>query len=352
MSTASSVVSSADLAVVIGRWQLPHLGHLKLFEAALQSAPRVVVVIGSAFRSRDVRNPFTWEERRDMILAMLPGQAERLQFVPVRDYYDDERWARAVTDQVQVVAGGSRQIALIGHIKDATSAYLNRFPAWRRVGVEPVDGLDATALRKVYFGSEDTGMALTVLTPYLHPSTVAYLQAWSLLPEYRRRCDEARAVAAIRQKYTAPHYLAADALVVVNDHVLLIRRGGQVGHGLWALPGGFVDRGERFLQAAMRELREETGYAPLPSTLQAALRDSAVFDHELRSPRGGIVSMAFRFDLGQMNHLPEVKAADDAQLAAWVPVADLPGMAGQFFEDHDCILDRLVGLYHDTPGPA
>ncbi|RYG22710.1 MAG: cytidyltransferase, partial [Burkholderiales bacterium] len=177
-----SPIPQTDVAVVIGRWQLPHLGHLKLLEAALESASRVMIVIGSSHRSRDARNPFTWEERRDMILAMLPGQAERISFVPVRDYYDDERWAKAVMASVKAVAGETRDIALIGHVKDATSGYLNRFPDWKRVDVKPLDGLDATALRKLYFESEDMDMALTILAPYVHPSTRRYLQAWANLP--------------------------------------------------------------------------------------------------------------------------------------------------------------------------
>ena len=39
----------------------------------------------------------------------------------------------------------------------------------------------------------------------------------------------------------------------------MIRRGTDLGYGLWSLPGGFVDRGEVVESAAAREAWEETG---------------------------------------------------------------------------------------------
>lgn len=42
------------------------------------------------------------------------------------------------------------------------------------------------------------------------------------------------------------------------DGVLVIRRGLKDGFGKLALPGGYVDFGETWQQAAVRELREET----------------------------------------------------------------------------------------------
>ena len=53
--------------------------------------------------------------------------------------------------------------------------------------------------------------------------------------------------------------IAAWAVVPVGEEIVLARRGIEPGLGLWGLPGGFVDRGERLDDAAAREVREEVG---------------------------------------------------------------------------------------------
>ena len=53
--------------------------------------------------------------------------------------------------------------------------------------------------------------------------------------------------------------LATAMILTKGDSVLLVRRDTEPGRGLWSLPGGYVDRGEKVEDAAAREVWEEVG---------------------------------------------------------------------------------------------
>ncbi|OWQ82968.1 hypothetical protein CDN99_27545 [Roseateles aquatilis] len=336
------------VAVVVGRWQLVHQGQEALFQAAFGLAQEVIAVLGSAFKARDPRNPFVHEERRQMLLANLtPAQRERLHFLPVRDYFDDRRWNAAVTFGVTALAGENADIVVVGHQKDHTSYYLNNFPRWRQQLVDRLADVDATAMRRVFFEAEDPDAALAVMAPHVSEPVRAWLQAWSRLPEYERRKREHAAVAAYRQKYTAVAYMTGDAVVTVGQHVLLVRRKGPFGEDLWAVPGGHLERGERLVACAIRELVEETQFPLLPATILAALQGAATFEDPLRSARGRLITMAHHFRFGDMASLPEVVGSDDVKEARWFHRDELAAMESQLFEDHFVILDHFLGLIRD-----
>ena len=44
-----------------------------------------------------------------------------------------------------------------------------------------------------------------------------------------------------------------------SARIVLVRRAIEPGYGKWVFPGGYVDRGEEIMEAAVREAREESG---------------------------------------------------------------------------------------------
>ena len=335
-----------DAAILIGRFQPFLNGHAALLGQALKMAGHAVVVLGSSFRAPNAKNPFTWEERAAMIAASFKdADARRIIFVPVRDYYDDARWAAAVEKGVRAAMEkqgySAPHLALVGFHKDASSGYLKLFSQCSFMASERQGDIDATPIRGLYFDSDETLWATLCAQV---PSAVAlYLEYWRTQPAFAAMCEEHETIEADKQKWGLGPFVTLDAVVTVAGHVLLVRRKNPPGKGLWAIPGGFLEGRERLLQGAIRELKEETGVEVAEAELAGACRAVAVFDHPDRSQRGRVITHAHWFDL-PLTALPFVAGADDAAEARWFPIAGLPGMETELFEDHFVILDGFLGV--------
>jgi 8-oxo-dGTP diphosphatase len=59
--------------------------------------------------------------------------------------------------------------------------------------------------------------------------------------------------------YFDPKVAVGTIISAADERLVLVRRAIEPGYGLWVFPGGYVDRGEQILEAAMREAREESG---------------------------------------------------------------------------------------------
>ncbi|WP_018609867.1 bifunctional nicotinamide-nucleotide adenylyltransferase/Nudix hydroxylase [Uliginosibacterium gangwonense] len=338
------MTTTHDIAVLIGRFQPFHNGHAALLKTALATAPKVFVLLGSAFSARNAKNPFTWEERAAMIACSLTeSERARVEFLPMRDYYNDQRWAATATSTVLAKCGAGKRVALIGHLKDASSQYLNRFPDWEFVAAPQYGEIDASALRRIWFEGEDANVTRSLLAPLMPIASLRYIEGWAQLPHFARLREEHLAIEKNKKVWGTGPFITVDAIVKASDQILLIRRGRAPGKGLLAVPGGFLDGRERVLQGAIRELREETGFALRDETLEEALAGVAVFDHPDRSQRGRTITHAHFFDLKNARP-PQVEGADDAAEAHWTPISKLCEMEGEFFEDHFNILDHFLKL--------
>jgi bifunctional NMN adenylyltransferase/nudix hydrolase len=124
--------------------------------------------------------------------------------------------------------------------------------------------------------------------------------------------------------------------------VLLVRRRAEPGKGLWAFPGGFVDKNENLQSAVIRELHEETRLKLPAPVLRGSIKSREVFDHPERSLRGRTITHAYYFEFPS-GELPPVKGGDDAEHAQWIPISEAMEMEEQFFEDHFHILEHFLG---------
>ena len=97
--------------------------------------------------------------------------------------------------------------------------------------------------------------------------------------------------------------------------LLLIQRKNSPFKEKWALPGGFLEEGETLVNAAARELEEETGLT------NVNLIQMEAYGAIGRDPRGRTISIAF---MGLLDKEEIVAGADDAMNAKWFDIRNLP----------------------------
>ncbi len=339
-----------DYVVFIGRFQPPHKAHIRTIEHALSVGTNVIILAGCAEQARTIKNPWTWREREKMILdAIDPAFHSRIMVRPLRDYpYNDNKWAKAVQSQVDnLIQCSPSKIALIGYSKDASSYYLQMFPQWELIEMDNIDDLNATDIRQAYF--EDCGMETTRfdldIAPKLPEAIHNYLKAFQLKAQYEELVEEYQFIKKYKNAWKAapyaPTFVTVDCVIVQSGHVLLVRRRAAPGKGLFAAPGGFVNQNERLVDAAIRELKEETKIKVPDPVLRGSIVATEVFDKPDRSSRGRTITHAYLMLLPP-GPLPKVKGSDDAEKASWVPLSVFECMEDQMFEDHYALIQTLI----------
>ena len=112
--------------------------------------------------------------------------------------------------------------------------------------------------------------------------------------------------------------------------VLLIQRAKDPFKDAWALPGGFVSEKETLEEAALRELKEETGVEDL------FIEQLFTFGNPGRDPRGRVVTVAYYALINLSEH--KIGADTDAKDVKWFLIDELPQLAF----DHQTILDLAI----------
>jgi len=341
-----------DFLVFIGRFQPFHNGHLEVVKTGLAKAKQLIILAGSAHQPRSTRNPWTITERETMIRgAVSQEDSDRILIAPLMDIvYNDESWVRNIQSTVNGYVTAHHgiphklpRVGLIGHSKDQSSYYLNLFPQWGSVEVDNYKGISATPVREMIFGSNDND---DYLKQFLPENVQTELRAFYQTTAYSEVKSEQDFVAKYQQAWSAapypPTFVTVDSVIIQSGHVLMVERKARPGKGLLALPGGFVDHGEKLVDACIRELREETRLKVPEPVLKGSIKSQKVFDDPHRSARGRTITHAFYIELAPNKALPKVKGGDDAKYAMWVALAELDPT--KIFEDHYFIIQEMTGM--------
>ena len=389
-----------DVTVYIGRFSPFHNGHAHVLQRALETSTQVIVLIGSAFKARSPKNPFTYDERRlmltwwydELVNSNRDKKFGELTILPIMDQASNNVWIKAVQATVRqalkVRAGQHtpKKIYLTGSDRDDSTWYLNAFPQWtldlvpaiQHAPNTPAD-LSATSVRKALFENELTFENIKSLIVKVPETTLEFLEDFTLrarwgeqeLIDGKRPIDwlreQHRVIQASRAKWTNTPYpvqfITADAVIIQSGHVLVVRRGNQPGKGLIALPGGYVNQSERIKDAAIREAMEETGIQLATGKkadeitermLRGSIRASEIFDDPNRSERGRIVTIAYLFRLDDTKPLPAVSGQNvpfyeangqvevETLEAFWMPLDQALDDPTQWFEDHHQIISHFT----------
>ena len=136
--------------------------------------------------------------------------------------------------------------------------------------------------------------------------------------------------------YKYPHpAVTADCIIFGACHnlfkILLVKRGVAPFKGKWAFPGGFMKIDETAEECALRELKEETGLE------NVEIEQLHTYTAVNRDPRERVITIAYM----AIVDLTEVKGGDDAAMARWFSLDQIPELAFDHQEILHAALTRL-----------
>lgn len=316
--------------IFIGRFQPVHQGHVHALGIAASQVDKLYILVGSANQCRSIKNPWTYQERVSMLRTKLrTANITNYEVLPLNDYrYSDSQWMSDVRATVEHYDMGVP--TLFGHMKEGNN-YLTWFPDWPFKSIESQYNVNATIVRQRMFDLKDPDMPATVQADYAFYQKEKTTFANYPFPE-------------------TLNFNCSDAILECQGHVLLIQRKFAPGSGAWALPGGFRNQRETFLDCAIRELIEETNVRVPEKVLRGSIVKTELFDDPSRSfgiPRN-TMAVYMRINPNPDFSLPRANGADDAALCKWVPLTDALNTI-QMYDDHKDILSKVTGV---VPMPA
>ncbi|MFB6075898.1 MAG: nicotinamide-nucleotide adenylyltransferase [Candidatus Aenigmatarchaeota archaeon] len=258
----------------VGRFQPFHRGHLSTIRRALDEMDSLIIGIGSSEKAYTKTNPFTSEEREEMIRESIEGNYTIKRIPDINEYRE---WVEHVEKRV-------------GDFDTVYSGSVITIGLFRREGYNIVElddkKISGTEIRKML--TEDR----KEWKKYVPSGTEKVL---------KDRFGRERVKYLLKNYQKSDVTKTVDGIIEYNGKLVLIERGQKPFKNEMAIPGGHVENGENMEKAVIREMREETG---LDFEIEGVL---GVYSDPKRDPRGNYITTVF-YGRGE----GELEAGDDA----------------------------------------
>lgn len=364
------------LAVVIGRMEPPHLGHLEIISKAYDYADHVLVILGSTLKARDPKNPFTFQERKKLLEDSIPktegfrmrGVSYKIASVPDCQLAGPTAWNHRISIAIsatlqQLNYKENAQVSILGNFKDSSSDYLidllsymmsnyhlntdtYPFVMLSNPGITHIDNtiIHATDIRNLLYAGK-----LAYVKNVVPPNVYDFLLEFSKGSVFLDLVQENHYYQDYPKHWGTGTFHTGDAVFFDSGKILLIRRANLPGKGLYAIPGGFVEAGDT--NTGIREMLEETSITF--DGIEADISDFIVvdsFDSECkgRSLRGDVrtqVDVIVRAPHLKHKEIAIVHADEtDAILLVDATTVAIEAIREMLFEDHFEILEKALSI--------
>jgi cytidyltransferase-like protein len=126
--TEAEHIGSGHVGLAVMRMQPPHRGHMNLISWMKQDCDTVIVAFGSTQHSRVVRHPFTFEQRLEMLRAVVGDGIKPLPLVDIDSQVSTDDWVDYVLDKITKLNLPAPTDFYTGSSQDA-KWYTHRFAA-------------------------------------------------------------------------------------------------------------------------------------------------------------------------------------------------------------------------------
>jgi len=325
------------VGIIIGRFQPFHNGHKALIDKSLAECEKTIVFIGSANKLPDFQNPFSNEERKELISRCYTEHSDRLTLVYLHDKPNREEWTGNIYGYLNHIVGDIDPSLATMYTSSKDKEFYEEtllFP----VATLDAPGISGTSIRSALYKEEGIPKTLPgPVTTMLRLFTKT--QHWDRMKAEHDSCVSGKSRAVLAHAFNNPIEPVVHAVVVQDNKVLVIKRNSVRGYGQWAIPGGFLEKDESTQAGAVRELKEETGV-------------------DLMNLQCGQLAVTVEENIGDLsvrtlgiNYLFAVKDDEDIHVDCdpkevldwqWVDLADILNETTLLFYNHNLVVQRLM----------